>query len=141
VLAVALAALVLAGCTGYSGSLSHEVAQWDNGASLSSNDGQITSDLQDIATGIKERKLVATHTACDGLGSDAGTAYGELPTPDTALTNDLNTAYIDFTNAAQDCSEAPSFSASDFARYRRQLAKADAAFAAAKRRLRSLGDG
>ena len=39
---------------------------------------------------------------------DAGTAYGNLPTPDNTLTNELNIAYEDFANAGSSCSSASS---------------------------------
>jgi len=134
-LSVVLAGTVLAACTGYSGTLAHQVDEWASGASLTTNDGYVTSDISSIAVGIKQHQLTATHTACDGLGSDAGTADGELPTPDTRLTDDLNDAYLDFTKAAQDCSNAKSFGAG-FAPYERELAEGKKAYAAAMHRLK-----
>lgn len=134
-------AAALAGCAGFTGSPAHQVAEWANGASLSANDGYIVADVKDIDEGIASRQLTATHTACDGLGTDAGTAYGELPTPDTELTNELNNAYLDFTDAAQKCSDAKSFSGTGFSAYDREIARAESAFAAANRRLRHFGVG
>jgi hypothetical protein len=137
--AVVAIAIALAGCAGYTGDRAHQVAEWASGADLTTNDGYVTSDVGSIALGIKRRELVATHTACDGLASDAATAYGELPTPDTALTDDLNTAYLDFTDAAQDCSSVSSFAPPGFRRYERELGRAVAALDAADARLRAFG--
>ncbi|MCU1495606.1 MAG: hypothetical protein JWO62_3370 [Acidimicrobiaceae bacterium] len=134
-----LVALALGGCSSYTGSHGHQVAQWASGASLATNDGFITTDVREISSGIALRKLVATRTACDGLATDAGTAYGQLPTPDRALTNDLASAYLDYIKAAQDCTSASSFDGPAFDRYRRVAATATAAFDAAKRRLKALG--
>lgn len=139
--AVLVAGLVLASCSGYSGGIAHQVGQWASGADVTTNDGYITTDVGEIANGVKLAKLTATHTACDGLASDAGTAYGELPTPDSSLTSELNTAYLDFTAAAEDCSAASSFTGDRFRDYRREEALAAAALDRAERRLRSLGDG
>jgi len=134
-------ATALAGCAGFTGNPAHQVAEWANGASLSTNDGYIVADVKDIDQGIASRQLIATHTACDGLGTDAGTAYGELPTPDSELTNELNNAYLDFTNAAQKCSDARSFAGTGFAAYEREIARAESAFNAANRRLHHFGIG
>lgn|GEM_PF-2384003 len=140
-LVLVLAAVVLAGCSGYSGSEAQRVAEWASGAQLSTNDGYVVADISDISRGISAGNLGATHTACDGLASDAATAYGELPTPVASLTDDLAAAYLDDTRAAQDCTSAMSFSAIGFRRYRVTVARGTRAFDAAQRILRRLGDG
>jgi hypothetical protein len=138
-IAAATLAVLLASCAGYSGSRAHQVTQWAQGASLQSNDGLVAADVRGIASGIRLRELAATHTECDGLATDAATAYGELPTPDQKLTNDLNDAYLDYEHAAQDCSSARSFASTGFTRYRSEVATANAALAAAKHRMSVLG--
>ena len=45
----------------------------------------------------------AIRTVCALLTNDAQTAIGNLPTPDTQLTDDLNTAYEDAAAAGNDC--------------------------------------
>jgi hypothetical protein len=137
--AIGAAGLGLSACSGYSGSHAHRVEQWVSGSDLVANDATIRADVQDIARGIRAHKLLATHTACDGLGADAGTAYGELPTPDETLTSELNDAYLDFTRAAQYCSEARSFARGGFDRYESELRRATSALDAAGRRLEALG--
>ncbi len=139
--ALAAGALVLAGCSNYSGGHSQQVAQWVSGSQLSANDGYVVADLRDIEDGISAGNLAATHTACDGLATDAATAYGELPTPDALLTADLDTAYLAYIRAAEDCSSAGSFSSPGFHRYRGAVANGTRALDAARRRLRDLGAG
>jgi len=141
--AAALVALALsvAACSNMSGDLAQRVAEWSSGASLSANDAQIVADIKAVAVGIKQGELAPTRTACAAFVIDAGTAQGELPTPDTQLTNALNDAYTDFAEGAQDCSLATSFSSADFARYRSKLAAGEARLATAERLLKSLGDG
>lgn len=139
--AVVTSALVLAGCSGYTGNHAHRVGEWASAASLSANDALIRADIAGIASGIARRELRATRTECDGLATDAGTAYGELPTPDRALTGDLNTAYLDDVAAAESCTAARSFASPRFARYRREIAAGVAALRAATRRLAAIGPG
>ena len=130
----ALALVVAAGCANHPATLAGQLRAWESGASYSSNQQLLSTDLGEIATGLRTGPLVAVHTACDGLGVDAGTAYGELPTPDQALTDDLNDWYLDLTNAAQDCSTAPSLHSKATSRYEALVAKARRALTAANRR-------
>ena len=64
-----------------------------------------SSSFKDIAA-IKARSarrdlLKDVTSNCAGLVFDAGTAYGNLPTPDNTLTNELNVAYEDFASAGR----------------------------------------
>ncbi|MCU1491196.1 MAG: hypothetical protein JWM85_2601 [Acidimicrobiaceae bacterium] len=115
------------------------VKSWASQASYGSSTTLLKQDLQEISTGIRLKKLLATKTACDGLGADAGTAVGQLPTPDTRFTNELSAAYNDLVNAAQSCSTASSFSSSAFRRYRSGAAAASRLLAQAARRFSELG--
>ena len=45
----------------------------------------------------------SVRTVCALLTNDAETAIGNLPTPDTQLTDELNTAYEDAAAAGDDC--------------------------------------
>jgi hypothetical protein len=133
-----VSSIALSGCS--AGTLNQQVSDWANNTSLNSNDSYVIQDVDGIAAGIKGHNLAATHTACDGLGYDAGTAYGQLPAPDNQLTNDLNRAYLDYTLAGQECSSAKSFGKA-FKPYERDVARANAALEAARQRLRALGVG
>jgi hypothetical protein len=99
-------ALVVSACGASHATLAERLRAWESGSSYSSDQGYISSDIHEIATGIRNGPIGALHTACDGLGVDAANAYGELPTPDQTLTDDLNDEYITATNAAQACSSA-----------------------------------
>lgn len=131
---LALAATACAGAADTPAGL----AAWASGASYGTNTSLLRTDVREISSGIALGELVPTRTACDGLGTDAANAIGELPTPDSTLTNELNAAYSDLVNAAQDCSEASSFTSPDFARYRHGVAAADRQLAAASARYRRL---
>jgi hypothetical protein len=125
-LAVALAGLALsASACASDADTPAALAAWASQATYGSNNALLRTDLEEIASGIAQDELVPTRTACDGLGTDAANAIGELPTPDNKLTNELNAAYSDLVNAAQSCSEAPAFASPDFTRYRRRVAAAD----------------
>jgi len=139
VLALASSALALGGCSGLTGSHAHRVAQWAVSSGVVANDQLVAADVRYVAVGISRRELVATHTACDGLASDAASAYGELPSPDTSLTSSLARAYLGYSRAAQDCSDAHSFASGAFARYDAAAAAAGRALGAARGRLAALG--
>ena len=98
----------LAGCTGYSGTVSHQVGQWASQYSVISNDQTVVSDTSAIARSYRAGRLKDVTSNCAGLVDDAGTAYGNLPTPDNTLTDELNTAYEDFVNAGSLCASAGS---------------------------------
>lgn len=136
---IATASLVLAGCSGYSGGVDHQVRQWAAGANVTTNDGYVTADLQGIDAGISRGELGATRTACDGLASDAASAYGELPTPEPALTHALDEAYLTYVRAAEACSSTRSFSGPSFRGYSTRVAVANSWLARADTLLRAAG--
>ena len=104
-----LVACVAAGCgTGYSGSKSNQVRQWASQYSVISNDQLVVNDVTAIRASIRARQLKDVTSNCAGLVVDAGTGYGNLPTPDTILTAELNTAYEDFASAGGACAGAQS---------------------------------
>lgn len=107
VVLLALGALVsLAGCTGYSGTVANQVGQWASQYTVISNDNLVISDTSAIERSYKAGLLKDVTSNCAGLVDDAGTAYGNLPTPDSTLTGELNTAYQDFANAGSLCAAA-----------------------------------
>jgi len=103
-LAAALVALgALAGCTSYTGSKANQVRQWASIALVSSNDKLIVQDIAAIRASLRARQFKDVTSNCSGLVFDTGTAYGNLPTPDNTLTNELNVAYQDFVSAGSAC--------------------------------------
>jgi hypothetical protein len=61
-------------------------------------------DSRNIDQALAHHNSSATlKTVCALMTTDAQTAIGNLPTPDTELTDDLNTAYEDAAAAGNDC--------------------------------------
>jgi outer membrane murein-binding lipoprotein Lpp len=109
-LAVASAALlgatVLAGCTGQeeSGPASARVSAWVSGAGGGAAIGTLEADSANIDHALSHHQPpAAVKTVCALLTNDAETAIGNLPTPDTRLTDDLNNAYEKAAAAGDDC--------------------------------------
>lgn len=130
--------VLAAGCASHPPSTAIAVSSWASAAGFTTSNALLRTDVAEIRRGIARRDLRATHTACDGLGTDAGNALGVLPTPDRRLTDDLNTAYLDLARAAQHCSEAASFAHGAFAAYERGAKAGMAALGRAEARYRAL---
>ena len=97
------------GCTSYTGSKANQVRQWASIALVTSNDNLVVPGHrghQDARCG--PRRSMDVTSNCSGLVFDTGTAYGNLPTPDNTLTNELNVAYEDFASAGSSCAAARS---------------------------------
>ncbi|MGA3353172.1 MAG: hypothetical protein ABSD85_08320 [Acidimicrobiales bacterium] len=136
----ALVALVLtstaaAGCTGYSGTVANQVGQWASQYTVISNDRTVVSDIDAIKLSLRAGRLKDLTSNCAGLVDDAGTAYGNLPTPDNTLTNELNTAYEDFANAGSSCASASSIDSTKITTALATISKGLVALARATRRL------
>ena len=110
--AVLLAVVALAGCTSYTGSKANQVRQWASIALVSSNDNLVVLDIAAIKRSLRAKKFLDVTSNCSGLVYDTGTAYGNLPTPDNALTNELNVAYQDFASGGSTCAAAASLHSS-----------------------------
>lgn len=125
----------LAACSNMSGTTAQQVREWSNGAGYSADNAQLNSDLQSLAAGKRLRDLRGLRTACAGFGVDAATLQGELPTPDTAITDEINNAMTSFYNASLSCYAASSFSSSSFRTYERELASGVALYDKARKQL------
>ncbi len=98
-------ALTLGGCAGQeqSGSASQRVATWMQGGGGSGiGNVEVASRNVDLALA-EHNSAAAVREVCALLSNEAQTAIGNLPAPDDQLTNQLNTAYLDATAAADDC--------------------------------------
>lgn len=100
---LAVSALVLAGCA-QSGDSAKQVTAWMSQASAGAAIGQVEVDSRtiDLALAHKDSPSVLK-TVCALITNDAETAIGNLPSPDTTLTDDLNTAYEDAAAAGDAC--------------------------------------
>jgi hypothetical protein len=97
--------VLAAGCTlDQTGSLSSQVQGWMKTAAAGAAIGQVEDDSRNVGAAISDHNSPAQiKTACALLTTDAQTAIGNLPTPDTQLTDQLNTAYEDAAGAGNDC--------------------------------------
>ncbi len=71
--------------------------------SFASKYNQVYSDVVLVERAAKQKNLKQLETVCGGFAEDSGTAYTILPSPDQTLTDDLNTADIDFVSASTTC--------------------------------------
>lgn len=102
-LSALFAGLVATGCTGYSGSKAQQVSQWASQYTVTANDQTVLSDVTGLRRSQAAGRLRDLTSNCAALVSDAGTAYGNLPTPDTGLTNELSEAYTSFADGGSTC--------------------------------------
>jgi hypothetical protein len=106
---------ILAGCAGpeESGPPAARVTAWMSGAGGGAAVGGLEVDSRNIGFALsRHNPPAAIKTACALLTNDAETAIGNLPTPDTQLTNELNTAYEDAAAAGDACFQGASGQAS-----------------------------
>lgn len=106
VVALAMAAVALAGCAGQeqSGTPSARVSTWVSGAAGGAAIGTLRVDSANIDQALAHHEApAAIKTVCALLTNDAETAIGNLPTPDGQLTTDLNNAYEKGAAAGDDC--------------------------------------
>jgi hypothetical protein len=103
---VVVGAMALMGCAGpeESGPPAARVSAWVSTAGGGAAIGTVEVDSANIDHAIAHHSSpAAIKTVCALLTNDAETAIGNLPTPDTQLTDDLNNAYEDGAAAGDDC--------------------------------------
>jgi hypothetical protein len=103
---VVTGAVMLAGCSTQGGAAAtgNEVANWMTSSAGGAAIGQTAADSRNIGFTLSHHDPAsAVRAACALLTNDALTAIGNLPTPDNALTDDLNNAYQDASAAGDDC--------------------------------------
>ncbi len=105
---VALAILcvsLLSGCTlDQTGLPAGQISGWLTTSGAGAAIGQVEADSRNVDLAIsRHNSAAALRTVCALLTTDAQTAIGNLPTPDTQLTDQLNTAYEDAAAAGNDC--------------------------------------
>ena len=103
---LAAGSALLAACAGQeqSGPPAARVATWVSGSGGGAAIGTLRVDAANVSGALaRHDPSAAIKTVCALLTTDAETAIGNLPTPDTALTDDLNAAYEDAASAGDDC--------------------------------------
>jgi hypothetical protein len=92
-IAVAVVAFVADGAT-QAGGPRQQLRAWVSTNQVGQSIGTLTDDVSNVNKALAEHKGSGTlHTLCAGLQNDAQTANGNLPTPDTQLTQVLAHAY------------------------------------------------
>jgi len=104
--AVAVGSLALAGCAGQeqAGTPAHQVTEWVTGAGAGSSIGTVEVDIKNVNLAFSQHDPAGEiRSVCGLLVTDAGTANGNLPTPDQQLSDDLSNAYATAYDAGTDC--------------------------------------
>jgi len=113
--ALALAAAALAGCSAgaAAGQSPAQISGWMSTSGEGTLIGQVQVDSANVALAVRKHEPgPALRTVCALLSTDALTGIGNLPSPDTTLTDELNTAFGTAATAAQDCYKGASGTAS-----------------------------
>jgi hypothetical protein len=108
-------ALLLTGCAGQdqTGPPAARVSSWVTGAGGGAAVGTLSVDSRNVDLALARKDpAAAIRTVCALLTTDAETAIGNLPTPDSQLTTDLNRAYEDAAAAGDACFKGASGTAS-----------------------------
>jgi hypothetical protein len=110
--AAVFVAAFLGGCAAYSGTPAQKVQQWAKHSSFVADNTTLVNDVIRTREAVKVGTVKQVRTICGGFASDVGNSYVTLPTPDQALTNDLNAADVLLVDASTACSGVSSVSSS-----------------------------
>jgi hypothetical protein len=104
VVAIGVGAFLAYGSTAHTGSPAAQVRSWVDGTDLGQSIGTVVGDADRVRVALVEHKGTGVvHTDCGVLLTDAQSANGELPTPDTQLTDLLSSGYALAYDAGNDC--------------------------------------
>ncbi|MGH9047860.1 MAG: hypothetical protein ACRDVW_11205 [Acidimicrobiales bacterium] len=86
------------------GTPTQRVRAWVSGSGLGQDIGTVVGDAARVRLAVDEHKDAGVlHTDCGVLLTDAQSANGELPTPDTQLTDLLSSGYALAYESGNDC--------------------------------------
>jgi hypothetical protein len=119
------------------GSASHRMAEWVSGTAFGEDIGTLVADNARVPKDVPHG-TGAVHAACGTLEDDAEQANGELPTPDSQVTDWLSTAYGLEGTAGTECYSAGATNRKLLAESARDTAKADALYLQVLARIRSI---
>jgi hypothetical protein len=105
--------------------LSGRLQVWAANANYSADSEQISEDLTALQGDLKGRQLPALKTECGAFVIDVAALYDQLPTPDRAITGELDSSLGDFSSAARDCSDSSSFTSAKFKTYEGLMTSSD----------------
>jgi hypothetical protein len=134
---VLLLGVGVASCAGEDqvGTSAHRMSEWVRFTSFGEDIGTLVADNARIS---KETTTGAMHAACGTMQDDAGTANGELPTPDPQVTDWLSAAYGLEGTAATDCYNAGVVNKTLLATAEQDAKKADGLYSRALIRIQSI---
>lgn len=136
--AVAAAAFVADGRVA-TGTPAQKLAGWVKTTALGEDIGTLQSEGRDVARAAAAHSGTGVvHTICSAMATDAQTYNDSLPSPDTAVTQDLARAYSLAYDAAEECYKAGATNRPLFARSEADSARARRLFAAVVRRIERL---
>lgn len=100
---LALLALLLASCGRPTGSLSEQMKQWVESSGFDGIQASIRADAAQVRTERLQGHVRQAGLDCVALGTDASKLEGQLPTPSPALSNQLDSAYVNLIRYANPC--------------------------------------
>jgi hypothetical protein len=121
--------LALTACAGQDqqGTAVHRITEWVKGSNLGEDIGTLIADNARVPKDVPNGSG-AVHAACGTLLTDAEMANGELPSPDTQVTDWLTQAYSLEGTAGNDCYNAGSTNKALLATAERDGIKAEALY-------------
>jgi len=127
VVAIGALAFLAYGGTDRNGTTAQQVHSWVQGSGLGQSIGTLVGDLARVKVAVAEhRGSGVLHTDCAVLVTDAQSSNGQLPSPDTALTDLLSSGYTLAYEAGNDCYDSGDTNAALLARAARERIKAEA---------------
>jgi len=127
IVAFGVLAFLTYGNTTHTGSTAAQVRSWVRGTGLGQSIGTLVADTSRVRLAVAQHKGASVlHTDCGVLVTDAEQANGELPTPDSQLTNLLSSGYTFAYEAGNDCYSSGDTNAGLLERADRERIKAEA---------------
>ena len=100
---LALTALLLASCGRPTGSLRDQTRQWVASSGFLGIQASIRTDAAQIGAERHQGHVRQAGLDCVALGTDASKLEGQLPTPSRALSDQLDSAYVNLIHYAGPC--------------------------------------
>jgi hypothetical protein len=141
VLAAGIAAFAAYGHGGHSGSASQQLESWVSSTGLGQEIGALEGDSANVRKALAGHEgTTAVRTVCAAMANDAQTFNGNLPSPDTQVTQLLARAYgLDY-DGAEACYRAGSTNQPLLVESARDRSKAAGLFGRVLQRIRAVTD-
>jgi hypothetical protein len=141
---VTLAAVLVLGGAGLGGcaeggTSAQQVSSWVTDQGGGSSIGNVEVDARNVDLAIRQHdSAAAIREVCDLLANDGQTGVGNLPSPDQELTADLNNAFVDATEAGDDCYRGAAGNAALLARSTSERARLATLFSIVDQRIEAI---